>query len=128
MTYPQVAGVQGDGGLGMEGLDLPTSWIWEGEGLVNPLRSSPEEANSNDCKSVQGHVQQRKDYTLVGITEMFTSYQSSPARSCEEGGNKSLSPGLQGLSTGLYISQGQEQSLGRDVIHCVILFISLFVF
>ena len=55
---------------------------------------------------------------LVGITEMFTSYQSSPARSCEEGGNKSLSPGLQGLSTGLYFSQGQEQSLGRDVIHC----------
>ena len=56
MMYPQVAGVQGDGGLGMEGLDLPTRWIWEGEGLVNPLRSSAEEANSNDCKSVQGHV------------------------------------------------------------------------
>ena len=56
MMYPQVAGVQGDGGLGMEGLDLATSWIREGEGLVNPLRSSPEEANSNDCKSVQGHV------------------------------------------------------------------------
>ena len=32
------------------------SWIWEGEGLINPLRSSPEEANSNDCKSVQGQV------------------------------------------------------------------------
>ena len=56
MMYPQVAGVQGDGGLGMEGLDLATSWIREGEGLVNPLRSSPEEANSNDCKSVQGQV------------------------------------------------------------------------
>ena len=40
------------------------------------------------------------------------------SRSHEEGGNKSLSPGLQGLSTGLYFSQGQEQSLWRDVIHC----------
>ena len=25
MMYPQVAGVQGDGGLGMEGLDLPST-------------------------------------------------------------------------------------------------------
>ena len=32
------------------------SWIWEGEGLANPLRSSPEEAYSNDCKLVHGQI------------------------------------------------------------------------
>ena len=55
----------------------------------------------------------------------LTSYHSSPAyrrpwnrlppssRRCEAGGNKSLSPGLRGLSMGLYFSQEQGQSLGK---------------
>ena len=145
--YPQVAGVQGDGGLGMEGLDLPSiratttlgGWCrgsretqWEvGVGTSCYAPTGGVVAGSGRVKVWSTHW----DPVLKKLTQMTASQSRARSsrgrttcrpwsrfppwsRSHEEGGNKSLSPGLQGLSTGLYFSQGQEQSLWRDVIHC----------
>ena len=126
-----------------EGLDLPTTrartalragvrGARKPGGMWGPLaRTGGVVAGSGRVKGWSTHW----DPVLKKLTQMTASQSRArssrgrttcrpwsrfppSSRSHEEGGNKSLSPGLQGLSTGLYFSQGQEQSLWRDVIHC----------